>query len=426
MGDLCDPEDVDQLVYLAKQNVNPETKKVEKLPRRCLWWVHEEDGRRLRNLPKEQMATSRHCIGTFLGTDAAVTKVAITECNNDEPWYPTAYILPKELPLLKKKMAGRKPTWWIAKPRDDYGGSGMKAYNGKMKEFKELINSKKAKTCVVQSYIPNPLLISGYKFHFRMYTILSGVLDKFECYLVKHGTALYSTEAFRNDDDTLGDNFDPYIHLTNWSINFTKKNLERLVKKKPFIGRGCETTLAEALRAIKRENPTFDVKDFWRQMEVICARSMYKISQWKRVKSFRRENFERPRFENFGIDLMMDTDFKVWLLEANTQVGLNPGFEPFPDLNCKHPLCIENGCMECNGIKNVRYQKNNDVMRTTIGATIDLMQLDVPASRRDEIIPKTIVPLHPLIDDELKAKFGAMSTRTEKKAQKVVPTETSG
>jgi len=398
LGDLCNPHDMNELNAIARQDEEYNGKKIKRHTRRCLWWVHEDDARRLKELPEEKNPNNaRHVISTWMGTDAAVTKIAVTDMNNHEPWYPTAYVLPRMLPELKKAIKKKDNTYWIAKPRNDYGGKNMTVFEGNMKEFKELINTKESKEFVVQKYIPNPILLGGYKFHFRMYTILTGVLDNFECYLHKAGTVLFSTEPYSNDIKYMGNNQNEFMHLTNWSINFAKNNIDRLKANKPVIGEGCEWDLKKFMKEFKKTYPKFDEDDFWKQMAIVNAKSMYRIAQWKHVKRCKKDNNKHPRFENFGVDLIMDDNFKIWLLESNTQVGLNPQRDWFPDVNCKAEKCIKNGCEHCRGFKNKGAKRNNDVMRRVVNGTIDLMQLDVPANKR---VPKDCIPLHPLIDLE--------------------------
>jgi len=62
--------------------------------------VHEDDARRLKSLSKT--VGVKHCIATFMGTDAATTKVAITELLRGKDFYPASFVLPKERNLLAK------------------------------------------------------------------------------------------------------------------------------------------------------------------------------------------------------------------------------------------------------------------------------------------------------------------------------------
>jgi len=393
LGTPCSPQNIYDLIDRAQ------CLKGHTLPRRCLWWVHEDDGRRLKLLPDESMKNARHCIATWMGTDAAVTKVALTQMNNMEDWYPTAFVLPAQRAKLKRMINASKKSYWITKPADDYAGKGMRVYESSQQEFKDIIQPSTGKAFVVQKYVPNSLLIGGFKFHFRMYAILTGVLDNFECWLYKGGTGLFSTQEYTNSLSTMGDNFDPYVHLTNWSINFTKGN-KRLHRNKPVIGVGCEHPLGPTLKFIKAEYPKFDEDDFWRQMTDVVAKTMYKLAQWKNVKAHSAQNKAHPRFENFGLDLIIDSDFKIWLLEANTQVGLNPATKWFPDENCVDKdkvTCFKTGCDNCRGIRSPRHKENNKVMMEVIDATMNLMRMDTPLSKR---VQKCLIPLHTVANKE--------------------------
>jgi len=228
-GRLCDPNDVNQLIKISQG-------KHGRLYARCLWWVHEDDARRLK--PLSETVGEKHCIATFMGTDAAVTKIAITELLNGTDFYPAAFVLPKERKLLLKIIRQDPNTYWISKPRNDYAGNGCLVYHSGQKMFKDIMKIRKGKEFVVQRYIHNPFLLSNYKFHFRMYTILSGVYP-FKCYLYRDGHALFSTKPYTLSKNTLAENFDTFIHLTNWSVNHSKGN-EHLAENKPGVGIGCE------------------------------------------------------------------------------------------------------------------------------------------------------------------------------------------
>lgn len=386
LGNLCNPTNLKELQDIIR------CQKGFTLPRRCLWWVHEDDGRRLKGLPEEDMASARHCISTFMGTDAAVTKVAVTEMNDMEDYYPKSFVLPSQMKQMKQAM--KKQRHWIAKPRNDYAGRGIVVYEKDQKEFRELINSKEGSELVVQTYISNPLLIGGYKFHFRMYTILTGVGDNFEAWLYKDGHGLFSTKPFSNNNDSLGNNFDILNHLTNWSINYVPGN-PHLKENKPVIGVGCEWSVGNVLKLIKKDRPEFDAAKFWKDMTRVCAKTMYKIAQWKNVKKHMKMNNAHPRFENFGLDVLMDDNFKIWLMEGNTEVGLNPSMENFPEEGCDKE-CVtrnqKNGCRFCRGGKNIRNKQNNRVITDVINLSLDLMELD--CDKGTALKNNKAIPLH--------------------------------
>jgi len=405
LGDVCNPMNNKELIDIAQCKYVPKEQKRHSLPRRCLWWVHEDDGRKLKHLPEEAMGNARHCISTFLGTNAAVTKVAITEQLRNADFYPISFILPRELKEFKKSMKKKGNEWWICKPRDDFAGQGIKVYKNNQKEFKELVNNEKQSEFVIQRYIPNALCIGPYKFHFRMYTVLTGVLDDYEAFLYNDGHALFSTVKYNLSEKNVGDNFDTLMHLTNWSQNFVKGN-KHLWEDKKVIGPGCEWSVSNALKAIAKSNKKFSYEKFWADMVHLCAVTMHSIAQWKHVRKNRKENYAHPRFENFGLDVLMDTDCNIYLMEANTEVGLNSSLANFPDELCKDPLCEKNGCTKCyRRGKNVRAKENNQVIDEVVNSTINLMQLDVPFSQR------TTKHMIPLIMEQSPQELAALAAR---------------
>ena len=78
--------------------------------------MHEDDARRL--IPLANTTRKKHSIATFMGTDAAVTKVAITEQLNGKDFYPTSFVLPKERKALAKFVKRDPNSYWISKPRN--------------------------------------------------------------------------------------------------------------------------------------------------------------------------------------------------------------------------------------------------------------------------------------------------------------------
>jgi len=382
-GRLCNPEDVNELYEVAEG-------KRGRLYSRCLWWVDEDDGRKLK--PLSSTVGQKHGIATFIGTDAATTKVAITEMLNGKDFYPTSFVLPKQNKALVKFVKSNPNSYWMSKPKNDYAGNGCVAYHANQKMFKEILKVKEGKEFVVQRYIHKPFLISKYKFHFRMYTILVGV-DPFKAYLFRNGKVLFSTKPFTLRKSTLGENFDVFVHLTNRAVNFCKGNIH-LPQRKPGVGVGCEWTVRKMLRVTKKAHPEFDEKGWWKQLSHICAETMYAISKWKHVQRHKKLNKAHPRVGVFGLDLIMDTKFKVFLMEANSQPGLSLSPDRFPDERCEAKICTRMGCKFCKGAKNPQAKHVNSVSQQVVSASLDVLQLD--CEKRD--MSKTLITLHDIVE----------------------------
>merc|ERR1740121_2116337 len=69
----------------------------------------------------------------FLGTETLLFKTHLTEAFQDKPWYPETYILPKDKSVFLKEIRSRGESHdniWIGKPRNDYGGAGIRVWKG--------------------------------------------------------------------------------------------------------------------------------------------------------------------------------------------------------------------------------------------------------------------------------------------------------
>lgn len=80
----------------------------------------------------------------------------------------------------------------MTKPRDDYAGHGVVVYERSQAEFHELIFSDPKQPFVVQKYVHNPLLIGGYKFHIRVYLVITSMFP-LKAFVNRAGHILFAT-----------------------------------------------------------------------------------------------------------------------------------------------------------------------------------------------------------------------------------------
>ena len=90
---------------------------------------------------------------------------------------------------------------------------------------------------MVQPYIDNPLLLEKKKFDLRLYILISS-LDPYICYLNEEGLARFCAEDYQRPNKENIKN--PYIHLTNYSLN---KNHEKFVPTEGAFGKGSKRCL---------------------------------------------------------------------------------------------------------------------------------------------------------------------------------------
>jgi len=321
----------------------------KKQPKRCLWLVDENEAHYLAKLPASDVPGERHKICCFLGSEAANYKTNLTLKLNGMDFYPPSFAMPKEMGRFEKEIRKTKSPLWIYKPKNDYGGQGCYVYNITTQEFKDRLKKDvdKRKNFVLQRYIENPLLIGGYKFHMRVFLYLES-MDPPVGYIYHGGQVLFSTKKYSCDKKKLGKNFDKYAHLTNWSLHGLPNNHERLLADKDVVGVGCEWRWARLVRHLKKTFPkTFSEANMWEQLSHIGRECFLAILSHPTLKKYSKKMVKNRHFEVFGMDILMDEQFKCWLLECNNSPGLcdSPEKVPVPAKNGKK-IRIDYGARE--------------------------------------------------------------------------------
>ncbi|KAG8234640.1 hypothetical protein J437_LFUL006528, partial [Ladona fulva] len=179
---------------------------------------------------------------------------------------------------------------WICKPVGQSQGRGIFLF----REPSELCYDSNA---VVQRYIPNPLLIGGYKFDLRLYVCVPS-FHPLVVYLYQDGLARFATDKF-----ALGDLSNVFRHLTNSSLN---KLGPGYTEKKERVGAGCKWTLKQLRHYFHQTG----VSDWflWQQISVLVVLTV--LSQAAGVPSS-----PANCFEFFGFDVLIDSSLRPWLLE---------------------------------------------------------------------------------------------------------------
>lgn len=293
-------------------------------PKRCLWLVDEQEAQILSKIPADSIQGGRHKIGCILGAESANYKTNITKRLNDKPYYPKSYYLPAEQDRFEASIAKEEQPLWIYKPKNDYGGSGCHVYKIHDKEFRrkmtKMIQSRRH--FILQRYIENPLLLGEYKFHLRVFLVITS-LQPLCGYLHTGGQVLFSTHKYRRDEDSLGENFDKHAHLTNWSIHHREENYKALIEDKPVVGIGCEWRWRRFISYMKNRFPNFKPEKLTSQLTRISRDVMHAIAAHDNVKRNMKKMVPGRHFEVFGLDVMIDEQLKCWLLESNNSPGLN-------------------------------------------------------------------------------------------------------
>ena len=156
---------------------------------------------------------------------------------------------------------------------------------------------------IIQKYIENPLLYKGRKFDMRIWVLLT---HSMKVYVFKEGhLKTCSIEYSLNSKDA-------FAHITNYSFQKYNTYFQRYEK-------GNEVPFFEFQNFLDEIHPekNYNIKNnLIPQIKEIIKISMrsvkYKINKHRR-------NYQ---FEIFGYDFMMDKDFNLFLIEINTNPGL--------------------------------------------------------------------------------------------------------
>ena len=167
------------------------------------------------------------------------------------------------------------------------------------KEKKKQYQSKKI---LLQKYIEKPLLYKGRKFDVRIWVLLS---HNMKVYMFKEGHLKAASSPFSLEDKNL------FTHLTNYSVqkysnDFGKEEI------------GNEISFDSFEKNFKEE---YDIDINIREYFFKKIKKIIEISM-KSAKKNINLNQRKGSFEIFGYDFMLDEQLNPYLIEINTNPGL--------------------------------------------------------------------------------------------------------
>jgi hypothetical protein len=242
---------------------------------------------------------------------------------------------------------------WLVKPAALNQGRGIEICHN-IKEVKVILGSKLPNTLwVVQKYIERPLLFYGRKFDIRMWAIATG---KNEFFYYRHGYLRTSSSEY---DTSAKDN---YIHLTN-------NCLQKYGDQYGMHEKGNTLSFQSFQAFLDKEFPELKI-DFWQH--ILPRMKDLMIDSFMSAKKHIRKGKRKQIFELLGFDFLIDEDFRVWLIEVNTNPYLGIPNEYIADLL---PKMIDDMLAITVDIyvspKNPRARSDND---------FELLYCEVPSS----------------------------------------------
>ncbi|XP_075720583.1 putative tubulin polyglutamylase TTLL2 [Rhinoderma darwinii] len=289
---------------------------------------------RLNHHPRTAQMTKKDCLARHLKRMKGIYGSTYFEFS------PVVFILPNDytkfLAEYTKERHEKKSSYWICKPTDMSRGRGIFIFQ----DIKDLAYDC---TVIVQKYITNPLLISGYKFDLRIYVCVT-CFCPLTIYIYQEGLVRFATEKFN-----LSSLDNIFAHLTNTSIN---KYSTSYSAEKERVGSGCKWTLGQ-FRSYLRSLEVDEVL-LWQRIYNIVTMTILSIAP--SIPQY-------PNcFELFGFDILIDDTLKPWLLEVN--------YSPALSLDCPNDVTVKksliNDIIDLLNYKSSHLQRDNSTQTSTM------------------------------------------------------------
>eukprot|EP00347_Sterkiella_histriomuscorum_P010551 403375852 len=219
--------------------------------------------------------------------------------------------------VYKEKLAPKQfeQNFWLLKPANMNQGKGIEIFNTLKQIYSFLANKPQDQLWIVQKYIEKPLLYKQRKFDIR---VLALGTNDYEIYF-------YNTGYMRTSSDNYTlDNKNKFVHLTNNCYQKHSNNYQKFEQ-------GNQLTFQQFQEYLKDTFPDLEIpfdQIMLRMKDLIIDCFLAGINNFNPNK---REHV----FEVMGFDFMIDEDFRVWIIEVNT----NPYFGV---LNDQLPKFIDN------------------------------------------------------------------------------------
>lgn len=250
---------------------------------------------------------------------------------SDFNFHPESFVLPADKHCLercakadvyfnKSVKHSKQKRLWITKPVASSCGKGIKVISAERALVLSKSNDRKM---LVQRYLSDPYLINKKKFDMRLYVLVTGV-DPLRIYLHEEGLIRMATENF-----SVKSLKNPFIHLTNYSIN--KKSKHFFASSKfDFEGGGSDTATSSEASEQGRDGFKWTLKAFkkWlaeKESPAIMEATMASVHSLivKTILAAEPDlshslhataNYRTNCFELFGFDVFLDARLGAHLI----------------------------------------------------------------------------------------------------------------
>eukprot|EP00929_Paragymnodinium_shiwhaense_P076908 TRINITY_DN39592_c0_g2_i1.p1 TRINITY_DN39592_c0_g2~~TRINITY_DN39592_c0_g2_i1.p1 ORF type:complete len:650 (+),score=178.78 TRINITY_DN39592_c0_g2_i1:11-1960(+) len=239
---------------------------------------------------------------------------------------PQTWVLPEQLAECHAVLAKAKNTTFIVKPEDGSQGDGIFLIQG-VRDLEIKLSTRANKKCIVQRYVDKPLTLDGYKFDFRIYVgVVGGSAEEPPMVCVcREGLARFCTEKYVEPDSK---NMHKCMgHLTNYSLNKRSDKFEHSGETMDSVfdmnSDASKRPMSLALQQLRRQYPSFDEEAFFASVVELVESTVAVMSPG--IAGYGRAPWAEKPFRScqlLGFDVMLDKDFRPFLLEVNNSPSL--------------------------------------------------------------------------------------------------------
>jgi len=202
-----------------------------------------------------------------------------------------------------RDMAADGSEWWILKPSMTNQGRGILVFNA-LTQLESALREEGAEDVrewVLQRYISQPLLVGGCKFHIRTYALVVGAMS---VYVYCDMLTLFSLAPYDADPTNLA------AHITNTCCQ----------RPTDAAAEAAAVGLLRHLPARLHAGGSLNLRDAEQRCAGVNADCSALVGQCFEAVSAELSFMPLPNaFELYGFDFLVDSDWRVWLLEVNAQ-----------------------------------------------------------------------------------------------------------
>lgn len=237
-----------------------------------------------------------------------------------ESFHPRTFVLPKDYKLLQEYWSASPNNLFIVKPPASARGNGIKVIND-ISQIPEsatkVVNESKKSSVIVQQYISNPCLLeNGHKFDLRVYVLVTSV-DPLRVYVYDEGLVRFASSKYSTKEDGI---IDQYMHLTNYFIN--KNNQEYQINNDVDSVKGSKWSLKKFWQYLNCHHENINTEKLWSDIIDIIVKTIISCEGPMTRLSHQYCKNDYTSYELFGFDIILDDNFKPWILEVNITPSL--------------------------------------------------------------------------------------------------------